>query len=374
MVSHLYLGVIILGAFATTVANTDINVVCAKDSVKITWRISAELVPNAARLFLGNCMPSQLKVLPTGEGEAQFNYQFSYCKFKRLLKGKRLLYQNELTYRPYAKSKPAAFVYPIECVYKRPDGWVPSFLKLGSGVSEGRGSLVFHMALLNGEEQLTGVAETNVIPLGSFMPIWAAVEQKSHQPLLLLMEECVAAITPELLPGSQVYPVISNKGCLLESMRGNSVFLPRYHSSAVVLYLQSFKFGLGAEVRLNVIFNNEYLVHNILTVFCSPQVYIHCKLVAWDPEGLDESKKACHYVKESEGWELLDDPSLSSLCSCCDSTCKSRSKRGVEWESHGLSHSSVLGPLIIMDPSDTKAHNIPEASVAAGVMISHLRV
>lgn len=37
--------------------------------------------------------------------------------------------------------------------------------------------------------------------------------------------------------------------CLLESMRGNSVFLPRYHSSAVTLYLQSFKFGLGGEVR-----------------------------------------------------------------------------------------------------------------------------
>lgn len=61
-------------------------------------------------------------------------------------------------------------------------------------------------------EQLTGVAKTNVIPLGSFMPIWAAVEQKSHQPLLLLMEECVAATTAELQPGSQVYPIIGNKG------------------------------------------------------------------------------------------------------------------------------------------------------------------
>lgn len=61
-------------------------------------------------------------------------------------------------------------------------------------------------------EQLTGVAKTNVVPLGSFMPIWAAVEQKSHQPLLLLMEECVAATTPELQPGSQIHPIIGNKG------------------------------------------------------------------------------------------------------------------------------------------------------------------
>ncbi|XP_018533048.1 zona pellucida glycoprotein 3f, tandem duplicate 2 [Lates calcarifer] len=337
MVTHLFLGVITVAVFATTVTNADIKVVCAKDSVKITWRINPELVPYAARLLLGSCMPSQMNVMPTGEGEAQFNYHFGDCKFKKLIKGKRLIYQNELTFRPQARPKPASFVYPIECVYKRPDVWVPQFMNPGSGVSEGRGGLVFHMALLN--EQLTGVAESNVIPLGSFMPIWAAVEQKSHQPLLLLMEECVAATTPELQPGSQVYPIISNKGCLLESMRGNSVFLPRYHSSAIILYLQSFKFGLGEEV------------------------YIHCKLVAWDPDILDESKKACHYVKENGGWELLDDPFQSSLCSCCDSTCKSRAKRGVGWESHSWSHNSVLGPLIIEDPSGSKAHNTSVGSV-----------
>ncbi|KAM7378843.1 hypothetical protein PAMP_004438 [Pampus punctatissimus] len=337
MVTHLYLGVIILAVFATTAAKPDIQVACEKDSVRITWRISAELVPYAARHFLGNCMPSHLKVLPTGEGEAQFNYQFADCRFKRLMKGKLLIYQNDLTYRPQAKSKPAAFTYPIQCFYKRPDGWVPPFLNPGSGVSEGWGGLVFHMALLN--EQLTGIAQTNVIPLGSFMPIWAAVEQKSHQPLLLLMEECLAATTAELQPDSQVYPIISNKGCLLESMRGNSMFLPRYHSSAIILNLQSFNFGLAE------------------------QVYIHCKLVAWDPEVFDEGKKACHYSKESGRWELLDDPFQSSLCSCCDSTCKSRSKRRVDWESQGLSHNSVLGPLIIVDQSNSRVPNISVGSV-----------
>ncbi|XP_042354434.1 zona pellucida glycoprotein 3f, tandem duplicate 2 isoform X2 [Plectropomus leopardus] len=339
MVTHLYLSVTILALFATTVANAEIKVDCGKDSISIKWRINAELVPHAARLFLGSCMPSRLNVLPSGEGEAQFNYRFADCKFKRLMKGKRLLYQNELTYRPQQKSKPAAFVYPIECVYKRPEGWVPPFLNPGSGVSEGRGGLVFHMALL--DDQLTGIAKTNVIPLGSFMPIWAAVEQNSHQPLLLLMEECVASTSPELQTGSQVYPIISNKGCLLESMTANSVFLPRYHSSALILYLQSFKVGLGEEV------------------------YIHCKLVAWDPEALDESKKACHYVKENRRWELLDDPFQSSVCSCCDSTCKLRSKRGIESETHSFSHNSVLGPLIIRDPADSETHNASVVSVTA---------
>lgn len=125
----------------------DIQVLCGNNSVSIMWRISAELVPYAARLFLGSCMPSQLKVMPTGEGGVLFNYKFTDCRFKKRVKykvhalftfnifqvsgilitsllslqirGKHLTYHNELTYRPYDKSKPAAFVYPIRCVYKR---------------------------------------------------------------------------------------------------------------------------------------------------------------------------------------------------------------------------------------------------------------
>uniref|UniRef100_A0A8C2Z3T0 ZP domain-containing protein n=1 Tax=Cyclopterus lumpus TaxID=8103 RepID=A0A8C2Z3T0_CYCLU len=333
MMTHLYLGVIILAVFATPVANADIKVVCAKDSIIILWRISEELVPHAARLFLGTCMPSGLNVLPTGEGEVVFNYKLADCKFKRLMKGKNIFFQNELTYRPQPRSKPAAFLYPIECVYKRPEGWIPAFLNPASGISEGRGSLVFHMALLN--DELTSVAKTNVVPLGSFMPIWAAVEQKSHQPLLLLIEECVANASPELEPGSHVHPIITNKGCLSDSRKGNSMFLPRYQSSAVTLYLQAFQLGFGEEV------------------------YIHCKLVAWDPEVFDEGKKACHYKKESESWELLDDPSRSAICSCCDSTCKSRNKRGVDWETNAFSHNSVLGPLIIMDSSTNSVSGSP---------------
>ncbi|XP_028987880.1 zona pellucida glycoprotein 3f, tandem duplicate 2 [Betta splendens] len=326
---RLCVSVTVLVVFATATVDADIEVACENNSVNITWRIGAELVPNAARFFLGSCMPSQLEIMPTGEGAVLFNYQFTECKFKRRISGKNVTYFNELTYRPYDKSKPAAFAYPIKCVYKRPEGWNFPILNPGAGVSEGRGSLIFHMALLN--EHLTGASMTNVVHLGSLMPIWAAVEQKSHQPLVLLMEECVAAATSELQPDSQVYPIIGNKGCLLESLRGTAVFLPRYRSSALILYIQSSRFGLGEKV------------------------YIHCKLVAWDPEDFNESKKACHYVKESRRWDLLDDPSQSSICSCCDSTCKSHAKRAASWDSQTLMHNSVLGPLVIVDPSAFKA-------------------
>lgn len=63
----------------------DINVVCANNSVRVTWRVNPALVPYAARLFLGNCMASQWNVLPSGEGEAQFNYTFSECKFTKMV-------------------------------------------------------------------------------------------------------------------------------------------------------------------------------------------------------------------------------------------------------------------------------------------------
>ncbi|XP_038859168.1 uncharacterized protein LOC120055372 [Salvelinus namaycush] len=307
------------------------NVDCEKHSIKVTWKVSPELVENAARLFLGHCVPSTFSVLPTGEGMATFHYNLNGCAIKKRVTGKKHIYSTNLTYRPNRKPKPAAISHHIKCVYIRPEGWIPPFLIPAYGSAEGHGGLVFHMALLN--EDLTGLAKTSLFPLGSFIPIWAAVDQKDHQPLLLLLEECVAATTPELQSASLVYPIITNKGCLADGKTGNSRFLPRYHSSAILLYLQSFKFALGEEV------------------------YIHCKLVAWDPEVFDIEKKACHYIKETGEWELLDDPSQSDLCKCCDSSCKPRLKRGVDSEPQGLVQNSVLGPLTIVENSETQIPN-----------------
>uniref|UniRef100_A0A8C8I3G5 ZP domain-containing protein n=1 Tax=Oncorhynchus tshawytscha TaxID=74940 RepID=A0A8C8I3G5_ONCTS len=349
---------ILLAVVAASAANEDFNVDCEKHSIKVTWKVSPEVVEHAARLFLGHCVPSTFSVLPTGEGMATFHYNLNGCAIKKRVTGKKHIYSTSLTYRPNRKPKPAAISHHIKCdwqkhiystsltyrpnrkpkpaaishhikcVYIRPEGWIPPFLIPAYGSAEGHGGLVFHMALLN--EDLTGLAKSSLFPLGSFIPIWAAVDQKDHQPLLLLLEECVAATTPELQSASLVYPIITNKGCLADGKTGNSRFLPRYHSSAILLYLQSFKFALGEEV------------------------YIHCKLVAWDPEVFDIEKKACHYIKETGEWELLDDPSQSDLCKCCDSSCKPRLKRGVDSEPQGLVQNSVLGPLTIVENSETR--------------------
>ncbi|XP_057713914.1 zona pellucida glycoprotein 3f, tandem duplicate 2 [Corythoichthys intestinalis] len=325
MFLHFSLGVILILAFATA-DDEAITINCRKDSVSITWRISPELAPYATSLFLGNvCIRSSMNSLPNGDWELHFDYRFIDCKFKKKIKGKHLIHQNVLSYKPGKKSQSPVYEYFFECVQRRPEGWIPPFLNPGASVSKGQGGLVFHMALLN--EQMSGTAKSNIIQLGSFMPIWAAVEQKAHQPLRLFMEECVAAPTAKLQPEQQIYPIIENKGCLIDSVKGNSKFLPRYHSSALVLSLESSMLGVG-------------------------KVYIHCKLVAWDPDVLNTSKKACQFSKENVGWELLDDPSQSDLCSCCDESCKSLHKRAAQ-DSQGLSHVSVLGPLVIVDMSDS---------------------
>lgn len=96
--------------------------------------------------------------------------------------------------------------------------------------------LVFHLSLMNGEfgafflcfntlltgtqvvsvlvDDFSGPAESTNFPLGSMIPILASVEQETHQPLLLLLEECVATTTSDLRPGSDLYPIITNKGYL----------------------------------------------------------------------------------------------------------------------------------------------------------------
>lgn len=63
-------------------------------------------------------------------------------------------------------------------------------------------------------DDFSGPAESNVFPLGSFVPIWAGVNQQGHQPLLLLLEECIASTTLEIYPDTLTYPLITNKGCV----------------------------------------------------------------------------------------------------------------------------------------------------------------
>lgn len=120
-----------------------------------------------------------------------------------------------------------------------PKGWTPAFQSLSTGEIQGYGQLAFQMAILNRKyrgkslsvdwdwspddnshiitfppDDFSGPAESTVFPLGSFVPIWAAVNQQGHQPLALFLEECVASTTPEMNSDTLIHPLITNKGCV----------------------------------------------------------------------------------------------------------------------------------------------------------------
>ncbi|XP_052386379.1 zona pellucida sperm-binding protein 3 isoform X1 [Carassius gibelio] len=325
---YLWLGFFVF-AIATTLdaskdTNDDIQITCEESNVHIKWKVDRPMTDNPARLFLGSCFPSRFTNESSG-AEAEFYYPLGACDFRRMATWKYLVYENKLTYRPLPKPSPPSFSYPVRCVYDRPKGWTPTFQSSSTGVIQGHGELAFHMEILN--DDFSGPAESNVFPLGSFVPIWAGVNQQAHQPLLLLLEECVASTTLEMYSDTLTYPLISNKGCLVDSKKSFSKFLPRYHSSSLLLHLQAFKFAVGQEI------------------------YIHCKLIAWDPDQLSEEKKACNYNKDAGAWELLDDPFQSSLCQCCESTCQGRGKRDTDSAPQGLVLKSVLGPLTFTEDS-----------------------
>lgn len=61
-------------------------------------------------------------------------------------------------------------------------------------------------------DDFSGPAESTTFPLGSLIPIMATVEQHNHQPLLLLLDECVAAATPDLQSNDEAYAIITNMG------------------------------------------------------------------------------------------------------------------------------------------------------------------
>ncbi|XP_051984708.1 zona pellucida glycoprotein 3f, tandem duplicate 2 [Xyrauchen texanus] len=310
-------------AKAFAVPEDDISVVCLEQSVHVKWKLNKSMSVNPTRLFLGSCFPSRFSNVTNDGAEAEFYQPISACGFKRMATWKSLVYENKLTYRPLPKPFPPSFTYPVRCVYDRPKGWTPSFHGLPSNIIQGHGELAFHMAILN--HDFSGPAQSNIFPLGSFVPIWAGVDQQAHQPLILLLEECVASTTMEIYPDTLTYPLITNKGCLVDGKNSFSSFLPRYQSSSILLNLQAFRFAVGQEV------------------------YIHCKLIVWDPDNLNELKKACNYNKATGEWELLDDPSRNALCQCCDSTCARHAKRDTDSVPQGLVLKSILGPLMITD-------------------------
>ncbi|XP_069020470.1 zona pellucida sperm-binding protein 3-like [Embiotoca jacksoni] len=309
-----WLCVVLVSLVASVAVNADMKLDCGADYVTVVWTESRSQA-NTSLFRLGSCFPTS-----STAREAVFSVYFNDCSFRSLVTGNHMIYTNDLTFISSPGSLILPFSHPVVCAYERSKDWYPMIYEPVFD-TYGVEDLVFHIGLMNAD--FSGPAEFTTFALGSVIPIMASVEQHSHQPLLLFLEECVAATTPALEPESHLYPLITNKGCLVDSKVSRSKFEQREKSSELRLSLQAFKFALGEEL------------------------FIHCTLVVWEPNSLDHTKKACHYGKD-HGWELLDNPAHSSSCDCCESICRSRKTRSLSGM-HGVRQQSVLGPLTITD-------------------------
>ncbi|XP_076869609.1 zona pellucida sperm-binding protein 3 [Brachyhypopomus gauderio] len=223
--------------------------------------------------------------------------------------GDKVMYTNKLTYELGPGLPPV--VESVECLYN---------LSGKRTTLEMSKNFVFSMELMN--HDFSGPAPSTVFPLGSRISIRAEVEQQGPGTLQVYLQRCVLATSPDLSHSSQWHTVISEDGCLAESKKGNSTFLPRRKPSEIRLYFQAFKFALGENL------------------------FFHCDMAAWDLQTFSADMKACLYSKEKNGWELLDDPSLSHICSCCDSSCPQRTR----FQS-GTFAEKVLGPFVMVEDS-----------------------
>ncbi|XP_026882909.2 uncharacterized protein LOC113588075 [Electrophorus electricus] len=261
------------------------------------------------KAHLGSCSPSSLLA---DENMLLFSVWLHNCNFRRQVRGDEVAYTNILTYELGPGLPPV--VESVECLYN---------------LSRERTALtskdfVFSMELMNND--FSGPAPSSVFPLGSRVPIRAEVEQQGPGPLQIYLQHCVLATSPDLSQASQWHTIISDAGCLTESKKGNSTFLLRQKPSEIRLYFQAFKFALGENI------------------------FFHCDMAAWALETFSTDMKACLYFKEKNRWELLDDPSQSYICRCCDATCPQRTS----FESGTLAQ-KVLGPFVMVEDSQHKA-------------------
>ncbi|XP_057183474.1 uncharacterized protein LOC130550107 isoform X2 [Triplophysa rosa] len=328
---------------ASVRAQSDLSVDCSSDAVAVSWRprldISEKL--DLSRALLGNCPPSFL-----GSDETlRFYVSLRDCGFHKRVSVKNVMYSSVLV---YDRGPGLSFIsQPLRCVYDLPPepDMMTAFSPEDEELDAAEEEMTFCMELMNSD--FSGPAPSLTFKLGSSIPIRAEVD--SHGSLLMFLEKCVASTDSDISRVSQVHPIISNSGCLME----NSTFLPRRVPAEIRLHLKAFKFALGEKVRtaagVALISNVQVLLVDVfLRLTLCMQIFLHCDLMARDIHSMMVNGKACHFVKESNRWELLDDPSQSSVCSCCETTCPWRPDM-----TSGVSARKVLGPLIIVeDKSD----------------------
>ncbi|XP_059396897.1 zona pellucida sperm-binding protein 3-like [Carassius carassius] len=326
-------GWLLLLFVATAKAKNDLTVDCGSgDSVTVRWRprLDSSQKLDPSRGLLGNCPPS----FTMSDDMLIFYALLRDCGFLKQVTADSVTYSNMLI---YDRQPELPFIFQrVQCVY---DSAVSKMTAFGAVEDEKEGLVTFSMELMNSD--FSAPAPSMRFQLGSVIPIRATVESPSHRQLKIYMESCVAATDANISRAAQVHPIIANVGCLMESKSGNSSFLPRRHPAEMRLYLQAFKFALGQNI------------------------FLHCDLEAWDVQCMD--RKVCHYRQQQRRWELLDDPSQSYVCSCCEFSCFWRTDC-----TKGLSARKVLGPFVMEGESRSDTSLDTQSSAEGGLTVALL--
>ncbi|XP_078527314.1 zona pellucida sperm-binding protein 3-like [Lissotriton helveticus] len=256
-----------------------------------------------------------------------------------------LVYSSILTYNPapsasavIIRSNPVSVL--VQCLYPR-DGNVssnpirPTWIPFSSTVSM-ESSLAFSLRLMN--DDWSAERTTTTFQLGDVFHIEASVHTGSHMEMRVLVDSCVATLTPAKT-SSPRYDIIASNGCLVDGKLpdSSSAFIsPRSQPNTLQFTVDSFIF-IGDSRSL---------------------IYITCNLKAVDASMVPSAEnKACSYSQAGSSWSPVE--GSSAICSCCDTSSCVRPLGGSRFGMHSRRARrseaarsedtvAVLGPLVIV--------------------------
>ncbi|KAF7692114.1 zona pellucida glycoprotein 3d tandem duplicate 1 isoform X1 [Silurus meridionalis] len=265
---------------------------------KITVRINLDVLnfrSSAAYFRLGTCPASR------ADGSVlYFRYNLNECGSSISVVKGQLVYSNEVVYRPENQGSVIRAVplkLPVQCVYDRfyysyKIGFLPEF-RLRSFRKTLSRKQVFSVSLRNDKWEELPENRTYVLGESVYFEVGVDVISEDRS---VYVEACHVTASEDST-STQHYDVISNFGCMVDSMRtgSQSRFISR-QENILRFSLDTFSFSEAESERF----------------------YLHCT-VAVGKSSASVSAKSCTYSESEHRWEELDGD--AAVCNCCNSEC-----------------------------------------------------
>ncbi|XP_073403191.1 zona pellucida sperm-binding protein 3-like [Dendrobates tinctorius] len=302
-----------------TQAPSSVSVQCGEDRMVVM--VNRDLYGNGklvkpSDLTLGSCRPVQ----QTTESTVVFDNGLQECGNLLQMTPDWLIYNSNLRYSPTSSRnvpiiRSNSAVVPVQCFYPRhgnvsSNAIKPTWTPFSTTVtSEER--LAFSLKLMTAD--FGAPSSVLVFQLGEKLYIEASLDIQNHVPMLLFVDRCVATITPDV-DSRPSYDIISNNGCMMDSMEedSSSVFVsPRSQANKLRFMVDAFRFTDSA----------------------MSTIYITCTLRAADiNQTPDPMNKACSYNKASSSWTSVE--GSSGICQCCTTrNCATTAGQRTPWGS-----------------------------------------